>query len=127
MALLKSYKWTIASAAIVLTLLLLPSQVFPKTPRSPLELDKIVHAILFGAVTAIFCGEHRAWKKVNPPFFLSLLIFGIFALITEASQLFTHTRHYDLLDLRADLVGIISALLIMRIIAFCRKNARRIE
>jgi len=124
MALLKLYKWTIASAAIVLILLMLPSQVFPKAPRSPFELDKLVHAILFGAVTAIFCGEHRAWKKINPPFFLSFFIFGIFALITEASQLFTRTRHYDLLDLRADLAGIASALLIMRIIAFYGKNAR---
>lgn len=120
---IKSYKWTIASSVSVLVLLLLPSQVFPKTSSGLIEIDKIVHALLFGSVTAVFCAEHRAWKKTNPPFFLSLAVIGAFALLTEMSQRLTKTRHFDMKDLTADLVGIAAALLLTRLVA--RKRASR--
>ncbi len=113
----KSYKWTIMSAVSVLVLLLLPSQFFPKTPRGTIEIDKIVHAFLFGAVTAIFCAEHRQWKKMNPPFFFSFIVIGAFAFLTETSQLATKTRHFDMKDFSADIIGIAAALLIMRLVA----------
>jgi len=114
---IKSYKWTIASSVSVLVLLLLPSQAFFRTPRSAIEIDKLVHALLFGSVTAVFCAEHRAWKKRSPAFFLSLTVIGTFALLTELGQLFTKTRHFDMKDLAADIIGIAAALLIMRLVA----------
>lgn len=114
---IKPYKWTIASSVSVLVLLLLPSQVFFRTPQSAIEIDKLVHALLFGSVTAVFCAEHRAWKKRSPAFFLSLAVIGTFALFTELGQLFTKTRHFDMKDLVADFVGIAMALLIMRLMA----------
>jgi hypothetical protein len=117
MNVVKLYKWTIASAVSVLVLLLLPSQVFPKTPHGIIELDKVVHAILFGAVTAVFCAEYRAWKKKTPPFFISLIVIGTFAFLTEASQLATKTRHFDMKDFGADMIGIGAALLIMKLAA----------
>jgi len=121
----KSYKWTLASAISVLVLLLLPSQFFPKTPRGIIELDKIVHVILFGTVTAIFCAEHQAWKKMNPPFFLTLIVIGAFAFLTETSQLATKTRHFDMKDFSADAIGIAAALLIMRLVARARVSRHR--
>jgi hypothetical protein len=120
---IKSYKWTIASSVSVLVLLLLPSQVFPKTSRGLIEIDKIVHALLFGSVTAVFCAEHRAWKKRNPPLFLSLAVIGAFAFLTELCQRLTKTRHFDMKDFAADLVGIAAALLLTRLVA--RKRVSR--
>jgi VanZ family protein len=117
MDVIKSYKWTIASSVSVLVLLLLPSQVFPKTPRGIIEIDKVVHAVLFGSVTAIFCAEYRTWGKKSPPLFLSLALIGVFAILTEMSQLITQTRHFDIKDFIADIIGIAAALLIMRLIA----------
>lgn len=122
---IKSYKWTIASSVSVLVLLLLPSQVFPKTSRGLIEIDKIVHALLFGSVTAVFCAEHRAWKKKSPPFFLSLAVIGAFALLTEMSQRLTKTRHFDMKDLAADVVGIAAALLLMRLVARTRASRHK--
>jgi VanZ family protein len=115
MSTIKSYKWTIASAIAVLVLLLIPSQAFQKAPQSLIGLDKFVHAILFGAMTAVFCAEHRALKKMNPKFLLSLIIISAFAFLTEISQLLTITRHFDLKDFGADTIGIATALVVMRI------------
>ncbi|HCX95846.1 membrane hypothetical protein [uncultured spirochete] len=117
MSILKIYKWTVACGFLVALLLLLPSQIFPKTPRGMLELDKIVHGFLFGVVTAVFCAEHRRWTKVSPPFLLSFAIIGAFSFLTEVSQLATKTRHFDLKDFGADLIGIAAGLLLMRLIA----------
>ena len=124
MKVIKWYKWTISSAAFVLVLLLLPSKVFPRTPRALIEIDKVVHAFLFGSVTAIFSSEYKALKKLSPPFFLSLAIIGVFAFLTEVSQLATKTRHFDMLDFCADIVGIGLALLITRLIANAQKPHR---
>jgi len=122
---IKSYKWTIASSVSVLVLLLLPSQVFPKTSRGLIEIDKVVHTLLFGSVTAVFCAEHRAWKKMSPPFFLSMAVIGAFALLTEMGQRFTKTRHFDMKDLAADVVGIAAALLLMRLVARTRASRHK--
>jgi VanZ family protein len=117
MSILKIYKWTVACSALVVLLLLLPAQIFPKTPRGMLELDKIVHGFLFGIVTAVFCAEHRRWARVDPPLLLSFVIIGTFSFLTEVSQLATKTRHFDLKDFGADLIGIAAGLLLMRLIA----------
>lgn len=114
---INSYKFTITGAAVVLVLLLLPSQFFPKTPRTFIELDKVVHAILFGAVTAIFCAEHFARERRSPPFFLTLIIVAAFAMLTEMSQLFTRTRHFDMRDFAADMVGIAIVLASAKLLA----------
>lgn len=120
MRILKFYKWTIASSFLVLLLLLLPAHLFPKTPRSMFEWDKVIHGFLFGIVTAVFCAEHKRWTKLNPPFFLSLAIIGVFSFLTEISQLATKTRHFDLEDFGADLIGILAGLLFMRLIAWLK-------
>lgn len=83
-----------------------------------LELDKIVHGFLFGIVTAVFCAEHQRWTKVSPPLFLSFAIIGVFSFMTEVSQLATKTRHFDLKDFGADLIGIAAGLLLMRLVAW---------
>jgi len=56
-------------------------------------------------------------EKEKPCFFLSLTVIGTFALLTELGQLFTKTRHFDMKDLAADIIGIAAALLIMRLVA----------
>lgn len=112
---IKSYKWTIASAMVVLLLLLMPFRIFQQTPQSLNDFDKFIHAILFGAMTAVFCAEHSALKKINPKFLLSLVIISAFAFLTEIGQLLTITRHFDLKDFGADAIGIAAALLVMRI------------
>jgi len=117
MNIVRAYKWTFISGAFILLLLLLPSQLFPKTPQNQIGLDKVVHAFLFGAMTAVFSAEHRAGKKVSPPFVMSLFVISAFALLTEFCQVLTHTRHFDVRDWGADIIGILIALLAMRLVA----------
>jgi len=119
----KSYKFTIAAALAVIILLLLPAQFFPRTPHTIIELDKVVHGILFGIVTAVFSAEHFSRTRKSPPFLLTLFIFAAFAMLTETSQLFTRTRKFDLRDFAADMVGIAAALLLSWLVALWR-NAR---
>ncbi len=116
----KSYKFTITASLAVMVLLLLPSQFFPKTSHSMIELDKVVHGILFGIVTAVFSAEHFVRTRKSPPFFLTLVIFAAFSLLTETSQLFTHTRKFDIRDFAADMVGIIVALVLSWLVASWR-------
>ncbi len=119
----KSYKFTIIAALVVITLLLLPAQFFPRTPRTFIELDKVVHVILFGVVTTIFSAEHFARTRKSPPFLLTLIICAAFSILTEVSQLFTRTRKFDMKDFAADIVGIGIALVLSWIVVRWR-NAR---
>lgn len=122
MRMLKQYKFTIASAALVIALLLLPSQFLPKPRRSAIEVDKIVHALLFATVTAVFCAEHFARTRKSPLFFLTLGTVASFAILTELSQHLTRTRHFDLKDFAADVVGIVAALAISKLTSAIRSG-----
>lgn len=117
MKMLARYKWSILSAVLVLTLLLLPSALFQKMASRSLLNDKTVHAILFGFLTAVFCLEHQYWKKSHPPIVLTFLVISIFAYLTELAQMATRSRHYDARDFFADVVGIAAGMLTARAIA----------
>lgn len=118
MNIIARYKWSILSAVLVLTLLLLPSALFQKMASRSLLNDKSVHAILFGFLTAVFCIEHRYWKKSHPPILPTFLVIGIFAYLTELAQAATRSRHYDVRDFYADLGGIVFGILAARAAAY---------
>ncbi|MCX8013630.1 MAG: VanZ family protein [Rectinema sp.] len=118
MKIITHYKWTILSAALVLTILLLPSALFLKMPSRSLLNDKTVHAILFGFMTAVFSLEYRHWKKLHAPLIPTFLAISAFAYLTEIAQSVTPSRHYDLRDFLADLVGIAVGIMAVRVVCY---------
>ncbi len=77
--------------------------------------DKVVHMLLFAVLTFLLAKALRErsinWNKVKLFFALSL-----FGLITELVQFKIPDRSADILDLCADVIGVIVGLILIRII-----------
>lgn len=75
------------------------------------HLDKIIHATLFAALTAVgYC----AYAKYSIWLYIGLAAYGI---LTELSQgAFTTTRYASVYDWLADLTGILLCILAIKII-----------
>lgn len=125
MDLMKYYARTAVSCLVVMVLLLLPSSFFPRTPAGLTMLDKVVHAILFAIPTMLFAFDYRKAHGQLPHVPLTFLVIGAFAFITELSQLATRTRHFDLLDFMADILGILLGLAAVVVHARCTASSSK--
>lgn len=112
-----SIKYTFAAIvwlATVLVLLLVPPGNLAAHESLKLPgLDKIIHFMLFAILTFLFAKaieEHRLSMNV---WTLGLSI-SAFAGITEIAQTFIKNRNGDILDLCADVLGVIAVLLILK-------------
>jgi peptidoglycan/LPS O-acetylase OafA/YrhL len=104
-----AYKFTLLTAAIILTALLLPAKTFSSV-HSPPGFDKVVHAMLFFLFTFAFGREYRKERKVNPRILVELTTVLPFIVISELLQLLTRSRHFEFLDMVADAVGAAAAI-----------------
>lgn len=100
---------SIASLIVVLTTTVLPADWFwPDDPALRFDLnDKWLHGLTFLGLTLWFCGQFRPssyWRIA-----LGLLAFGV---LIEIAQRAVSYRSAELLDLGADLVGIVAGVLI---------------
>lgn len=105
-----AFKFTILSAGLILALLLLPASAFPRMPRR-LNLDKIVHFVLFFVFTLCFVLEFKRYRGEFPRFVSSALLVLLFILLSELLQLFTRSRRFEVLDIAFDAAGAVSAAL----------------
>jgi VanZ family protein len=106
----------IAMFVIVTGLLLTPGSIYPKAAwLNKIALDKIVHFVLFGLLTLVWChyyfkGTNRSATKRT--FYLHLLIiFSVYAVCIEYVQ-GTYPklgRSFDLRDIIAGVAGNIAA------------------
>ena len=101
---LAAYKFTLLSAALILTALLLPAKTFSAI-HAPPGLDKLVHMALFFIFTFAFDQEYRRASTANHRILVEIAIVLPFILLSEILQLFTRSRHFELLDMAADAVG----------------------
>lgn len=99
-----AYKFTIASACLIIVALLLPSSSFSSIP-SLVGIDKFAHLALFFIFSLSYILEYRREKEKSPPFLLSILIMILFILGSELLQLFTTSRHFEWFDMLFDLAG----------------------
>jgi len=77
-------------------------------PRYDLELpDKLIHFIIYAPLGVLalraFCGN----KATTKLFFRSLLFTSLFAVVDEAHQAFIPGRHVEVIDLTANLLGLL--------------------
>lgn len=108
------YKLTMISAALILIAVLMPSSDVPSVGIP--NIDKLVHAGMFGMLTLCFYGEYVWNSKKLPSVFLSGFIIEAFALSTEFMQKFASGRSCDMKDFVADSVGIITVILVFELI-----------
>ncbi len=112
-----NYKFTILVAALILVALLLPSSSIPKV-RGFVGIDKAVHSVLFFFFALSFILEFRRTNRRLPGFLSSLLVVCLFIVASETLQLFTKSRHFELLDMAFDGCG--AALAYIAIMAYLR-------
>ncbi|HEY9054181.1 MAG TPA: VanZ family protein [Rectinemataceae bacterium] len=118
---LLAFKWTLSAGALILVALLLPSGSIPKI-SSPLALDKVAHCILFFLFAFAFGEEYRRERKTDPRLLEDIAIIVPFIIFSELLQLLTSTRHFEWLDMAADSLGAVLALLIRGIVHRWRKG-----
>jgi peptidoglycan/LPS O-acetylase OafA/YrhL len=104
-----AYKFTLLTAALILTALLLPAKTFSGI-HAPLGSDKVVHAALFFLFTFAFGWEYRKERKANPKILVELTAVLPFIVISELLQLLTRSRHFEFLDMVADAIGAAAAI-----------------
>ncbi|MCX7027904.1 MAG: VanZ family protein [Spirochaetes bacterium] len=104
-----AYKFTILTAAIILIALLVPAKIFNEFPTAP-GIDKVVHFILFFLFTFAYGQEYRKEHKKVPDVFIETAAVMPLILVSELLQLFTRSRHFELLDMVADAIGASAAI-----------------
>ena len=110
-----AYKFTIASACLIIVALLLPSSSFSSVPSFG-GIDKLAHLALFFVFSLSYILEYRKERKKAPPVFFSLSIIILFILGSELLQLFTTSRRFEWIDMLFDLAGALTAFLASAII-----------
>ncbi|MDD3981507.1 MAG: VanZ family protein [Spirochaetia bacterium] len=107
---IRAYKFTIASACLIIVALLLPSSSFSTVP-SFTGVDKLAHLGLFFAFSLSYILEYQKEKDKTPPFLASILVIILFILASELLQLFTTSRRFEWIDMLFDLAGSLAAFL----------------
>ncbi len=120
MVYLKTYKFTIGVLILILVGVLMPASDIPSVGIP--NMDKVVHAGMFGGLTLCFYGETLRYRKQLPNIGWTWLMIGAFAGTTEVLQHFTPGRSMDFKDVVADLVGMISASLVVVVGVRWREN-----
>lgn len=73
--------------------------------------DKLGHFCLFGALTlfVVVATKFRSFSLGRLHIYYGVVVVALFVLAEEVSQVFIVTRTFDLIDLAADIIGIVMA------------------
>lgn len=73
--------------------------------------DKLGHFCLFGALTlaVVAATKFRSFSLGRMHIYYGVVVVALFVFAEEVSQVFIVTRTFDLIDLAADVVGIVMA------------------
>jgi VanZ family protein len=99
--------WTI----FILTLMAIPGNMLPKEEKTFIpNLDKLIHATLFGSFVFLWSIYYAARKERNnnsdSRFVLILIIACLYGVATELMQKYLiPNRDYDIFDIIADSIG----------------------
>jgi VanZ family protein len=113
------YKYTLLATIVILIALLVPSSTFQQVPILFRGEDKLVHLALFLWLGVSFILEYTVNKHPSPTMLSALGLLTCFAVITETLQLFTKTRHFEVMDMVFDVLGSAIAFLAIK---FFRKH-----
>ena len=119
---IKAYKLTIVAVVVILIAVLMPADDVPSVGIP--NIDKFVHAGMFGGLTLCFYGEYLWKNKKLPKLIYSWLGIEGFAMITELLQYFAEGRSTDIKDFIADTIGIILGIFVITYFVI-RRNAKQ--
>lgn len=108
MQLLRTWGLTLAWAALIVTVTVMPATAIPSAPPVP-GADKLVHAGLFGVLTWLALQARARDHTVRLPLWVLVVSIAIFAGADEWLQQFVPGRAADLLDWVADMAGTLIA------------------
>ena len=77
-------------------------------------IDKFVHLVEYGVLGFLFYRALKVSKLASRVFLLAMIFSLLYALSDEVHQLFVPGRVFDLWDLAADSLGVISVALYLR-------------
>ena len=102
---MRKYKITILVGVCILVMLLMPVSGVSSGISIP-NLDKVLHAGMFGFLTCVYLIEKYVSEKEIGTSMSPILIIGTYAVITEILQKVSGYRSFDILDIAADFTGI---------------------
>jgi len=117
-----AFKLTIATAALILIALLLPSSVYKGAP-SFFGIDKVAHFALFFLFAICYLTEYLRYNGKIPSLPHGILLVVVFILSSELLQLLTATRHFEFLDMAFDAAGA-SAAFVVSLLASSARGRR---
>lgn len=101
---IEAFKFTSATALLIIVALLLPSSVYRGAPRF-FGIDKIAHFALFFLFAVCYLTEYRRYNGQMPSLPHGILLVVVFILSSELLQLLTATRHFEFMDMAFDAAG----------------------
>ena len=104
---IKAIFWVLAITVLVLSLV--PGSV----SHSIQHLDKLAHFSTFFLLSILLLFAY----KFSKPFFTTALVMALFGLAIEVLHLYVPRRVFSMYDFAADLLGIIVALIVFRILS----------
>lgn len=99
--------WVLAIAVLVL------SSIPGSVSHSIQHLDKLAHFGTFFALSILLLFAY----KFSKPFFTTALVMALFGLAIEVLHLYVPRRVFSMYDFAADLLGIMVALIVFRILS----------
>ena len=102
---IKEYKFTIISIILIFIAIIMPGSDVPSVGIP--NIDKIVHAGMFGFLSMCYYGEYNSKHKELPHFKRAFPSIFSYASLTELLQLAVPGRSCDIVDLMADAVGML--------------------
>ena len=112
MQFIKKYKCTVIVTILILVAILMPGDSVPSVGIP--GIDKLVHFSMFFTLSGVFCLEYLWHYKCLPHMLYTFLGLFTFAFITEVIQLFAVKRSFDLKDLVADIIGSVTAYMVLK-------------
>src|SRR5450432_1901738 len=106
----------------IFILMALPGNMLPKEEKTFIpNLDKLVHAALFGSFVFLWCIYYSTRKEKNnhatSRYILILIIACLYGVATELMQKYLiPNRDYDIYDIMADSVGALLGYIFVRLI-----------
>lgn len=102
---IKDYKFTIISVILIFIGIIMPASDVPSVGIP--NIDKVVHAGMFGFLSLCYYGEYYHKHKKLPRFKKAFPNIFSYAALTELIQLSVPGRACDLIDLLADTIGML--------------------
>lgn len=106
-----AFKFTTATAVLILIALLLPSSMYKGAPNF-FGIDKVAHFALFFLFAICYLTEYHRYNGKLPSLPHGIILVVVFILSSELLQLLTATRHFELLDMAFDAAGASAAFVI---------------